>query len=709
MGGQAGSTVEITITSQHAENATELLFSHSSLTATPKLDEKGIPIPDTYLVAISADCPLGIHEARLMTRLGISSSRAFNVGTVPEKTRQTPNTSLETAMPLEMGSICNAAMTKQSVDYYAIQLKKGQRIVVDCAAHGIDSKLKPVLILADAKGADLLVERRGGSLDFIASESATYVIKVHDLTFNGGGEFFYRLALREFAPGELASRLPTIKTVSSFSWPAPGAIDQNTTAEIEPNNQHNQAHKVSLPCHITGSFFPAADVDTFEFTAIEGEVWWVEVVSERLGLLTDPAVVVQQVDAEGTLIDIVELNDIPSPVKVSSNGYSYDGPPYNAGSLDILGKVEIKTDGIYRLQVRDLFGGTRNDPRNVYQLIIRKAQPDFTLVSWAIHMQLRNGDRNCLSKPLALRCGSTMAFEVVTVRRDGFDGEIELTMENLPDGVTASGLKIPAGESRGMMLLTADEGAPRGFSNASFVGRATIDGQLVTRPCRLASMQWPVSDQWSEIPSPRLLADVPVSVCESEFAPITIASALDKVWEVAAGEKLTVPLIHTRRNEFSGPTINLMGWSDGMENLPTMETSLTADTSEAVFDLAQTQKPGLYTVAFYGSAVTKYRYNPAAVEAAQAAVESAHERAQDLARKAAILADEAKKVPVEQQEAANQAAQAAALQQTAAEQEVTSAQKNIQDATAKSQPTDIVDIIVSTPIKIRVNPTDKAE
>ena len=250
-------------------------------------------------------------------------------------------------------------------------------------------------------------------------------------------------------------------------------------------------------------------------------------------------------------------SDLPSPVQVSSNAYSYDGPPYDAGSADVLGKIEIKQDGIHRLQLSDLFGGTRNDPRNIYRLVIREAAPDFALVAWGLHMNLRNGDRNALSKPIALRRGATMPLEVVAVRRDGFDGEIELTMDDLPDGVTASGLKIPKGKTRGIMLITADEGAPQGVSNAAFVGRAEINGEIVTRPCRLASMAWPVPDAWSEIPAPRLLADVPVSVSGSELAPITIAAREEKVWEVAVGQRLTVPLIHLRRCEFSGTSIGL--------------------------------------------------------------------------------------------------------------------------------------------------------
>lgn len=613
MGGQVGTKVEVTITGENFDDASELYFSHPAITATRKLDDKGQPVTNTYVVSIASDCPAGVHEARIMTRLGLSSARAFNVGTLPEFVVQKPNTTLENAMPLPVNSICNAVMTNQNVDFYSFDAIKGQRYVIECATRGIDSKLKSVLIVADAKGADLVVERHGGELDFTANESGQHIIKTHDLTYNGGPQYFYRLALRQAAPNESVARLPSIQMVNAFSWPPAGLSDGLSISEAEPNNRHSEAHEITLPCDITGSFFPAADVDTFEFSARQGEVWWVEVASERLGRPTDPAIVVQHVtgvECNENLTDIAELNDIPSPVKVSSNGYSYDGPPYDAGTADALGKIEIKEDGIYRLQVSDLFGGTRTDPKNVYRLVIRRAAPDFALVGWALHMELRNGDRNALSKPIALRGGATMALEVIAIRRDGFDGEIELAMENLPAGVTATGLKIPAGQSRGIMLVSADQDAPRGFSNATFFGRATIGGNAVTRPCRLASMQWPVPDASQEIPSPRLLADVPVSVNGVEFAPITIAPAEDKRWEVAAGEKLTIPLTHTSRSEFSGDTISLRTYGAGFERVPAFDASLTAKSSSVTLDLAALHTPpGDYVIAFYGSAVAKYRSN----------------------------------------------------------------------------------------------------
>ena len=704
MGGQAGTEFEVTITGEYIELAEQLMFSHPGITATPKLTD-GVPVSNKYIVTIAKDCPPGIHEARVMTRLGLSASRAFNVGSLSEATRTKANTTLETAMPIEVNSVCNASMTKQAIDYFSFDAKKNQRIIVDCAARGIDSKLKPVVIIADSTGADLLVERRGGSLDFTAPESGKYVVKVHDLTYDGGPYHFYRLHLREAAAGAKFERPPSTRSVSSFSWP-PVGLATTSTPEAEPNNDRSTVQKITLPCDISGSFFPAADVDTFEFTAKKGEVWWVEVASERLGLATNPAVVVQHVaktDDKETLTDVVELNDIPSPIKVSSNGYSYDGPPYNAGSTDVLGKLEIKQDGVHRLRLQDLFGGTRNDPRNVYRLIIRKAAPDFAIVGWALHMNLRNGDRNALSKPLALRAGSTMAIEVLTVRRDGFNGEIKLSMDSLPPGVSAAGVSIPAGKSRGIMLLTADENAARGLSSAGFVGTASINGETVTRPCHFASMAWPVKDAKREIPSPRLLADVAVSVNDAEPSPITVKAAEDKTWEIIAGESLTIPLTTTRRREFSGANISMKTFGEGFDRNKPFSVSLKAAKSNAVLDTKKLKTPlGEYVVAFYGSAVAKYAHYPEAVAIAEAELKQAKSNETDATARVRTTAKALAKATGESRTAAQKASQTALAAKRSAAAVVRLATRNVAMAKRNAAQKDIVDIIVSKPIKIRV-------
>jgi hypothetical protein len=612
MGGNPGTTLEVAVTGQHLDGASEFRFSDPRVTATPVASSEASDGNVRYQVTIAADCPLGLVEATVLTRLGVSSPRVFTISALPEVIQTADCLTLETAFAMELDSVCNATIPARGVNHYRFQCEQGQRVIIDCAAKGIESKLNPVLILADHQGRDLVVERRGDVIDFTAPENGSYVIKVHDLTFKGGSEYFCRLSLRRATADEIVPRSPRVATVSSFSWPPAGLSDQPADVEHEPNNSLADAQSVTLPCDLSGQFATAADVDLFRFDGKQGDVWWIEVASERLGHPTDPSLLVQRLSQEGdatTLHDVVELNDIASPIKVSSNHYAYDGPPYHAGSPDVLGQFAVPEDGQYVIRLVDLFGGTRNDPRCEYRMIVRRASPDFSLVAWAMHMELRNGDRNAVSKPMALRGGSTMPLEVVVIRRDGFQGPIELFAENLPDGVTAQGITIAEGQNRGYLLLTADPGAPTGNTRARLLGRALIDGQAVVRECRLASMAWPVNDHWSEIPSPRLLQAIDVSVSGSELAPMTIAPREDKVWQAMEGETLRIPLLHLRRSEFSGSVMNAQAMGRGFEPFR-LEIPLDADASEAVMDLAALKTPpGDYVIAFYGGAVTKFRHN----------------------------------------------------------------------------------------------------
>ena len=708
MGGQVGTNVEVSITGENIEKVNALLFSTPKITAKPVIGADGKSVENKFLVTIAADAPTGVHDARVLSRLGISAARAFSVGRLPEVTRGLPNNSVETAMAMKLNSVCNAMTSKRLVDFYSFQGAKGKRVVVDCAATGIDSKLTPVVIIADTQGRDLLVNRTGGALEFTPPADSTYLIKLHSLTFQGGVQHFYRLALQEVAGNGTVPRQPATATVSSMSWPPEGLAAAAKANEAEPNNQPAQAQKMTLPCDIAGSFFPAADVDTFEFSAKKGETWWVEVASERLGLPTDPFVLVQRVTKIGdkeTLKDVAELYDIPSPMKPGTYvpASSYNGPPYDAGSPDVLGKVEIKEDGVYRLQVRDLFGGTRSDASNVYRLIIRQAAPDFKLVAWAAHISVRQNDFGTISKPIALRAGATMAFEVVVVRRDGFDGDIDLAMEGLPQGVTASGLKIPAGKVQGMIFITAAENAKPAFAIAKMFGRATINGASVTRPCLLASMEWPVVYAPSDFPTSRLVADVPVSVSDSEKAPVTIAGSEDKVWEAKAGEILKIPHKLTWRNEFNGTSVKFKAYGTLFGDMKEMDVPIKAATSEAVLDLAALKTPpGDYTLAFKGIGITKYHPNQDAVKMAEEQLKKAAQEVTTLTAAAKNLAGKVTTAPTAEKIEAANAAKIAAGKQKLAEVAMADATQLLKTVTAAAAPKDIIDILVSEPIRISV-------
>jgi len=240
---------------------------------------------------------------------------------------------------------------------------------------------------------------------------------------------------------------------------------------------------------------------------------------------------------------------------------------------------------------------------------------------------------------------------------------------------------------------------------AKMFGTATIDGKEVVRPCHLATMEWPVKDAKQEIPSPRLVSSFPVSVTDSEKASLSIAASEDKVWEAKVGETLRIPLKAVWREEFSGTSVKLKAYGAGFEKVSGVDIPLKAESHEAVLDLAALKVPaGEYTIAFYGGAVTKYRYNPDAVKAAEAEKRKAEAEAAAIAAEAKKLAAAASNAPTDEKTESANAAKAAEEKKKAAEAEMAKAEKKMKAVTAAAAPKDIVDIVVSEPIRISVKP-----
>ncbi len=73
------------------------------------------------------------------------------------------------------------------------------------------------------------------------------------------------------------------------------------------------------------------------------------------------------------------------------------------------------------------------------------------------------------------------------------------------------------------------------------------------------------------------------------------------------------------------------------------------------------------------------------------------------------LAEAVKTAPDEQKVEVEKSAQDAAAKQKSAEAAVAAANKQLKAATTKAAPKDIVDIVVSTPIAIRVKPAEEVE
>ena len=207
-GGKQGATLDITATGSNIDMAEQLVFSHPGITATSKkapLNEFLDPAPVTgsFEVKISADVPPGIYEARLTGSYGASNPWAFVVGTLDEVTDNNANKTRETAQEVAVGAVINAKIDANSSDHYKVNLKKGQRVLAECVASRIDSRLDPVLTIYNDAGVQLGQSHdytgQDAFLDFTAPQDGDYLFAIRDFLFAGGAEHFYRLAVHSNA------------------------------------------------------------------------------------------------------------------------------------------------------------------------------------------------------------------------------------------------------------------------------------------------------------------------------------------------------------------------------------------------------------------------------------------------------------------------------------------------------------------------------
>ena len=124
-------------------------------------------------------------------------------------------------------------------------------------------------------------------------------------------------------------------------------------------------------------------------------------------------------------------------------------------------------DGEYLVRIQDAQG--RSGFQFGYRLSIHRPQPDFRL--------------NLVTRNITVNAGAGATVEVFANRVDGFSGAIEVRLEGLPTGFTATRAIIEAGQDAALLLVTAAENATAPFGRLAIraVGSARIGEELVER------------------------------------------------------------------------------------------------------------------------------------------------------------------------------------------------------------------------------------
>ena len=435
----------------------------------------------------------------------------------------------------------------------------------------------------------------------------------------------------EFAQDAFAYRLQTPRgesnPVNIYFATAP------VVSEQEPNDTPAQAQKISLPCEVVGQFNPRGDQDWYQFDAKKGDAWTIEVYSQRMGLSTDPYLLVQRVNHPAgkpeEMSDITESDD-PPPEQRQQEQAMY----LNLEFDDPFVRFVAPEDGTYRVMVRDLYGESRGSPEYVYRLSIRKPAPDFrVMVLQEAPRESDNQDKMDLWSAVVHK-GRSTGVTVLAQRIDGFDGDIQLSVEGLPEGVTCPGASIGPGADIATLVFSAGEKMAAWNGSLRVVGKAHIGDRDVAHDARSAASVWPVQQISQEATQFRLSSQFALAASNSTMPEIKVDLGDGKPMETAPGGNLKIPVKVVRGAKTKGRLkCRLSGACRGMQ---APELDIAAEASDGTLQLnINGQLPaGKYTLPLKVYATVNCRRNPDAAEAATAALKAIEKAAGELANTA---------------------------------------------------------------------------
>jgi hypothetical protein len=468
--------------------------------------QPNMQIAESVLIEVTIDrkAAPGDREIRLGTRQELTNPLRFQVGTLPETREEETNDPgeypfLPPQAPLDVPIVLNGQIKPGDVDRVAFRARKGQRLVIQMwarqlipyLADAVPGWFQATLAVYDSSGRQVAFSDDfrfdpDPLLYFQVPEDGVYELEVHDSIYRGRDDFVYRVALAQqpfvtdifplggrtgartlaeadgwnlgeahlplaTPPGTTGVRQTTLKQQGQLSNPVTYAVDMlPESTETEPNDAPEHASPIDLPRIINGRIDAPGDVDSFSFEGRAGQEVVAEVNARRLNSPLDS--LLQLIDSSG---QIMEWND--------------DREQKESGLLthhaDSYLRAKLPEDGTYRVRLSD--AQRRGGPAYGYRLRISAPRPDFGL--------------RATPSSLTLRAGSTVPITVYALRKDGFDGEVQIVPKDAPDGFVLSKAIIPAGQDHATINI---QGPPRPLNGPvalELEGVARIGNQTVRR------------------------------------------------------------------------------------------------------------------------------------------------------------------------------------------------------------------------------------
>ena len=464
--------------------------------SNPQLSEDII-----FRVKLSADAEPGKREVRLKTAQGLSNPVTFHVGQLPEYAEKEPkNKTEETDVLSELPMVINGQIMPGDVDRFRLKLSKGTRLVMAVRARELTPYLadavpgwfQATLALYDVDGKELAYAddyrfHPDPVLFYEIPRDGEYVLEIKDAIYRGREDFVYRITVGELpfvtSIFPLGGKVGTDTTVEMKGWnlPAdelkldakdkePGIVPVSVRKddlvsnsvpfavdtlperlEKEANNKQAGAQKVKLPLIVNGRIDKPGDRDVFCFEGSAGDEVVAEVYARRLNSPLD---------------SILKLTDANGHRLMTNDDYEDKGAGLTTHHADSLLSTTLPAEGTYYLHISD--AQYKGGASYSYRLRISPPRPDFEL--------------RVVPSSINVRAGATVPMTVHALRKDGFSGDIALTLKDAPKGFVLNGRRVPAGKDQVRLTLKVPPTPMKKPLSLRLEGRAEIQGQEIVRP-----------------------------------------------------------------------------------------------------------------------------------------------------------------------------------------------------------------------------------
>ena len=466
-------------------------------------------------VTISPDAKPGKREIRVITETGVSNPVPFYISQYPEVARKAmkispfqvlgkENLAQRKRPPEEVEStvsvpcVMNGQIAPGEINRYRFMASKGQRLVISVKARdlvpyiadAVPGWFQPVMTLYNSSGQEVAYSDDyrfdpDPVILYDVEKGGEHVLEMTDSIYRGREDFIYRITVAE-APFitsiyPLGGRIGDPSDIKMDGWnldnakliavgesslagiykvaAEKGGIISNTvpfardTLPEEFDNDQNdsiaKAQKITLPVNINGRSDRPGDRDIYEFTAKAGDTVVAEVLARQLDSPLDS--VVKITDAHGKLIAV---NDDKWDAAIGSNTHHADS--YIS--------VKLPAAGTYYVHLTDV--AQSGGPEYGYRLRVSPPRPNFELRTEPSRMSIRNK-----------RSGYV---KIYSVRKDGYNGPIKVTLKDPPKGFSSSGVTIAAGKEVSTLTVKTTLFKTDTPVALNIIGTATIDGKDVT-------------------------------------------------------------------------------------------------------------------------------------------------------------------------------------------------------------------------------------